>query len=88
MKSIFNKIEAHIDNIDKMKTDIQNDITVIFDNLNAKNFLASPGATVDILIFAITEKMIKSYIKPIVKESRRYVESILKSEGKTAENLN
>ena len=60
-----------------MKADIKADIEKLFDKLNAQSFIPSPGDTVSILIFAITEKVIKKYIKPIIKDSERYVQNVL-----------
>jgi len=77
--AITNKIEKHLDNIDDVKTGIKTDIETIFKKLNVKNFISQPGNTVDLVIYAITERITKKYIKPIFTESHRYVKSVNKS---------
>ena len=78
---LLNKIEGHIENTKKLSDDIKKDIEKLFDKLNAKNFISSPGPTIDVLIFAITQRILKKYIKPITKESKRYVKSVLSTKG-------
>ena len=80
--AIINKIEKHLDNIDTMKEGIKKDIENLFKKLNVKNFISESTNTVDILIFAITEQITKKYIKPIFKESKRYVNSVIKGDKK------
>ena len=76
--AIINKIESHLDNIDKIKEDIKADIERLFKKLNIKNTIDMPGSIIDVLIFAITTRITKKYIKPIYTESKRYVDNILK----------
>ena len=76
--AITNKIEKHLDNIDDVKTVIKTDIEKMFEKLNVKNFIEQPCSTVDILIYAITERITKKYIKPILKESQRYSKNVVK----------
>lgn len=80
--AILNKIEKHLDNIDIMKEGIKKDIEGLFKKLNVTNFISESANTVDVLIFAITERMIKKYIKPIFKESKRYTTSVLEGSKK------
>jgi hypothetical protein len=74
----INKIETHLNNVDEIKENIKSDIEGLFEKLNVKAFIRTPGNTVDALIFAITERMVKGYIKPIHKESMRYAKSVIK----------
>ena len=76
--AIINKVEKHLDTIDDVKTGIKTDIEKLFEKLNVKNFIAQPGSTVDILIYAITERITKKYIKPILTESQRYAKNVVK----------
>ena len=78
---MINKIETHLNDIDKIKEGVKADIEDIFEKLNIPNFVAQPGSTVDIIIATITAKMMKR-IKPIYKESKRYAKSITSEKGK------
>lgn len=82
MSDVLKQMETHLDNIDAMKDNIKTDIETLFKKLNIKNFVSSPGNTVDVLIFAITERIIKKYIKPTLKESQRYVKNVLNEGSK------
>jgi hypothetical protein len=77
-------MEKHLDNIDAMKENIQKDIETLFNKLNVKNFVSSPGPVVDALIFAITQRIVKKYLKPIIKESQGYSKNVL---GKSKKEL-
>ena len=66
--AIINKIESHFDDIDEVKEKLTEDINNLFEKLNVKNFVSTPGKTTDVLILAIRELMIKRYIKQINKE--------------------
>lgn len=80
--TVLNQMERHLDNIDDMKASIKKDIEVLFSKLNVKNFVSAPGDTVDVLIFAITERIIKKYVRPLTKESKGFVNNVIKSEKK------
>ena len=77
MSDPIKQMEKHLDNIDEIKENIKKDIEGLFKKLNVKNFVSSPGDTVDVLIYAITERIIKKYIKPITKESQGFVDHVL-----------
>ena len=79
MPKLINEIEKHLNFVDKTKEEIKADIEELFVKLNVKSFIKTPGQTVDILIMAITERLIKKYIKPIYKESQRYAKNVSKS---------
>jgi len=81
LSDIIKEMEKHLNNIDAMKENIKKDIETLFKKLNIKNFVSSPGNTVDVLIFAITERVIKKYIKPTLKESQEYVKRALSSKS-------
>lgn len=77
---ILNKIESHLNNIDGMKENIKSDIERLFSKLNVRNLLSQPDRIIDVLIFAITERITKKYIKPVLKESQRFVNGIKSKE--------
>lgn len=80
------KINTHLNNVDEIKAGIKKDIETLFDKLNAKslikNVVEAPGNTTEVLIFAITEKVVKKYIKPIFKESQRFTKNVLQPDSK------
>ncbi len=75
----INKIETHLMTVDEMRESIKSDIEGLFEKLNIKNFVESPANSLDALNFAITERMVKKYLKPIIKESQRYAKSVIQS---------
>ena len=76
---IINKVENHLDKIDKLREGVKDDVDGLFKKLNVKNFIANPVNTTDALIYSIMQIMIKKYIKPILKESREYCRDVIKS---------
>ena len=79
---ILNKMEKHLDTIDVMKENIKKDIEEIFNKLNTKNLISTSSEIIDVVIFAITEKVTKKYIRRVLKESQEYVKSVLKGDKK------
>ncbi len=82
MPDLTNKINNHLDTIDKYKEGIKADIEKLFEELNIKNLVGETDQTIDILIQAIIARIIKKYIRPIYKESKRYVKSVVESDKK------
>jgi hypothetical protein len=82
LSDVLPVIETHLNNVDSMKEGIKKDIEKLFEKLNVKNMIDDPSNTIDALIFAITERMVKKYLKPTIKESQRYATSVLSSKEK------
>lgn len=79
--AVIQKVETHLNNVDKIKADIKADIEKLFSKLNIKNLVEGGDKTIEILISAIITRIAKKYIKPIFKESKKYTDGII-SEGK------
>ena len=75
------KIETHLNNIDKAKASIKTDIEDIFNKINPSNFVADPGPIIDVIIFAITQRITKKYIRPMLTEAKRYTKDVLSTKG-------